>query len=96
VETIGWRNIQDAGIRIVESNEDVLLYDTGHIPGAVHIDWRADLQDNVIRDTSSRKNSPSCAAAMGSRRRRCDFLRRQGELWACYALGRSGCLDMRR
>jgi len=27
-----------------------LLYDTGHIPGAVHIDWRADLQDPVIRD----------------------------------------------
>jgi len=26
------------------------LYDTGHIPGAVHIDWRADLQDPLIRD----------------------------------------------
>ena len=30
----------DEGIRIVESNEDILLYDTGHIPGAVHIEWR--------------------------------------------------------
>ena len=38
------------GIRIVESNEDVLLYDTGHIPGAVHIDWRRDLNDQLVRD----------------------------------------------
>src|SRR4029077_187754 len=44
------KHLKDEGIRIVESNEDVLLYDTGHIPGAVHIDWRADLQDPVIRD----------------------------------------------
>src|SRR5207302_1068325 len=44
------KHLKDDGMRIVESNEDVLLYDTGHIPGAVHIDWRADLQDNVIRD----------------------------------------------
>jgi len=44
------KHLNDDGIRIVESNEDVLLYDTGHIPGAVHIDWRADLQDPVIRD----------------------------------------------
>ena len=44
------KHLKDEGIRIVESNEDILLYDTGHIPGAVHIDWRADLQDQVIRD----------------------------------------------
>src|SRR5207247_7927774 len=44
------KHLKDDGIRIVESNEDVLLYDTGHIPGAVHIDWRADLQDPLIRD----------------------------------------------
>jgi thiosulfate/3-mercaptopyruvate sulfurtransferase len=43
-------HLDDPNIRIVESNEDVLLYDTGHIPGAVHIDWRGDLQDNVQRD----------------------------------------------
>jgi thiosulfate/3-mercaptopyruvate sulfurtransferase len=43
-------HLDDPTIRIVESNEDVLLYDTGHIPGAVHIDWRGDLQDNVQRD----------------------------------------------
>ena len=35
---------------IVESDEDVLLYDTGHIPGAVKIDWHTDLNDPVARD----------------------------------------------
>ncbi|HEY2123857.1 MAG TPA: rhodanese-like domain-containing protein, partial [Chthoniobacterales bacterium] len=45
------KHLSDGGdIRIIESNEDVLLYDTGHIPGAVHIDWRADLQDPLVRD----------------------------------------------
>ena len=43
-------HLDDADIRIVESNEDILLYDTGHIPNAVHIDWRADLNDQVLRD----------------------------------------------
>ena len=44
------KHLKDDGTRVIESNEDILLYDTGHIPGAVHIDWRADLQDPLIRD----------------------------------------------
>ena len=35
---------------VVESDEDVLLYETGHIPGAVKIDWHLDLNDPVTRD----------------------------------------------
>ena len=35
---------------VVESDEDVLLYETGHIPGAVKIDWHTDLNDEVTRD----------------------------------------------
>src|SRR5690625_7177059 len=35
---------------VVESDEDVLLYETGHIPGAVKIDWHLDLNDPVSRD----------------------------------------------
>jgi len=35
---------------LLESDEDVLLYDTGHIPGAVKIDWHLDLNDAVMRD----------------------------------------------
>jgi len=40
----------DAGLAVVESDEDVLLYETGHIPGAVKIDWHTDLNDPVLRD----------------------------------------------
>ncbi|GGG12929.1 sulfurtransferase [Rhodococcoides trifolii] len=43
-------NIGSAGLRVVESDEDVLLYDVGHIPGAVKIDWHLDLNDPVTRD----------------------------------------------
>lgn len=43
-------NLNNPDLRIVESNEDLLLYDTGHIPGAVHIDWRRDLNDQLVRD----------------------------------------------
>ncbi len=35
---------------LLESDEDVLLYDTGHIPGAVKVDWHLDLNDPVTRD----------------------------------------------
>lgn len=38
------------GLVVVESDEDVLLYETGHIPGAVKIDWHLDLNDPVTRD----------------------------------------------
>jgi thiosulfate/3-mercaptopyruvate sulfurtransferase len=39
-----------SGLAIVESDEDVLLYDVGHIPGAVKIDWHTDLNDPRVRD----------------------------------------------
>jgi thiosulfate/3-mercaptopyruvate sulfurtransferase len=38
------------GLAIVESDEDVLLYDIGHIPGAVKVDWHTDLNDPTLRD----------------------------------------------
>lgn len=38
------------GLKVVESDEDSLLYNIGHIPGAVRIDWAADLNDPVTRD----------------------------------------------
>lgn len=37
-------------IAILESDEDVLLYDTGHIPGALKLDWIQDLNDPLTRD----------------------------------------------
>jgi thiosulfate/3-mercaptopyruvate sulfurtransferase len=43
-------HLNDNNIRVVESDEDTLLYDTGHIPGAVKIDWVQDLNDQTVRD----------------------------------------------
>ncbi|WP_216900238.1 sulfurtransferase [Nocardia alni] len=43
-------NIGAVGLRIVESDDDVLLYDIGHVPGAIKIDWRAELTDPLTRD----------------------------------------------
>lgn len=43
-------HLNDPNVRIAESDEDILLYDTGHIPGSVKIDWVADLNDPVVRD----------------------------------------------
>ena len=43
-------HLNDPKVRIVESDEDVLLYDIGHIPGAIKLDWHTDLQDQVSRD----------------------------------------------
>ncbi len=43
-------HLDDPGVRIIESNEDLLVYPSGHIPGAVEIDWTRDLNDQVRRD----------------------------------------------
>ncbi len=40
----------DPNVRLVESNEDILLYVSGHIPGAVQVDWTTDLNDPLTRD----------------------------------------------
>jgi len=44
------QHLNDPKVRLIESDEDVLLYETGHIPGAVKVDWVADLNDPLIRD----------------------------------------------
>src|SRR6266478_5543539 len=43
-------HLNDPNIRLVEADEDVLLYELGHIPGAVKLDWHVDVQDKVNRD----------------------------------------------
>jgi thiosulfate/3-mercaptopyruvate sulfurtransferase len=43
-------HLNDPTIRIIESNEDPLLYPSGHIPGAVEVDWTSDLNDQLRRD----------------------------------------------
>jgi thiosulfate/3-mercaptopyruvate sulfurtransferase len=43
-------HLNDAGLRFVEADEDILLYEQDHIPGAVKLDWHVDVQDPVERD----------------------------------------------
>ncbi|OLT15975.1 thiosulfate sulfurtransferase [Serinicoccus sp. CUA-874] len=43
-------HLDDPQVVVLESDEDVLLYDTGHIPGARKLDWHTDLNDPVTRD----------------------------------------------
>ena len=44
------QNLDASGTVFVEVDEDVTAYDAGHIPGAVKIDWKTELQDRVRRD----------------------------------------------
>jgi thiosulfate/3-mercaptopyruvate sulfurtransferase len=73
-------------VRLVESNEDVLLYSTGHIPNAVHIDWVADLNDAIRRDYL---NEDQFAALMARNGIRNDmtvvFYGDKNNWWATYA-----------
>src|SRR5450631_786613 len=43
-------HLDDPGLVVAESDEDVLLYETGHIPGAVKLDWHTELNDPDTRD----------------------------------------------
>lgn len=74
-------------VRLVESDEDLLLYDTGHIPGAVKIDWHTDLQDPVRRDYLGAERFRELCEANGiSRDTTVVFYGDKNNWWACYAL----------
>ncbi len=77
----------DQNVCIVESNEDVLLYGTGHVPGAVHIDWRTDLQDQTMRDYISPEAFAEMCGRLGiTPDTTCVFYGDKSNWWACYAL----------
>lgn len=58
-------HLHDTSIRLIESNEDVLLYASGHIPGAVQVDWTADLNDPVRRDYLQRADFEALMSRIG-------------------------------
>ena len=77
----------DPGLVIVESDEDVLLYDTGHIPGAVKVDWHTDLQDPVARDYLNGEGFAKLLSEKGiSRDDTIVFYGDNFNWWAAYAL----------
>lgn len=80
-------HLGEPGLVVVESDEDVLLYETGHIPGAVKIDWHTDLNDPVVRDYV---NGEQFAALLGSKGIARDttviIYGDKNNWWAAYAL----------
>src|SRR5690554_3670826 len=79
-------HLDDPNVRLVESNEDVLLYDLGHIPGAVKIDWQTDLQDPVIRDYLDPEAFARLASSKGiGPDATVVFYGDKNNWWACYA-----------
>ncbi len=48
-------HLEDPAVRLLESDEDVLLYQSGHLPGALKLDWVEDLNDPVLRDYIGRE-----------------------------------------
>ncbi|MEO8393614.1 MAG: rhodanese-like domain-containing protein, partial [Chloroflexota bacterium] len=76
----------DANVRIVESNEDPLLYPSGHIPGAVQVDWTHDLNDQVKRDYLQRTGFENLMARSGiSKDTTVIFYGDKNNWWATYA-----------
>ena len=79
-------HLQDPTVRIVESNEDTLLYAAGHLPGAVHVDWTNDLNDQVRRDYVGRDGFNALMSRIGvTRDTTVVFYGDRNNWWACYA-----------
>ena len=58
-------NKDNEGIKVVESNEDILLYETGHIEGTIKLDWETELQDSLIRDYVNKDNFEALMSSKG-------------------------------
>src|SRR6266540_3985051 len=80
-------HLDDPQVVVAESDEDVLLYETGHIPGAVKIDWHADLNDPVVRDYVDGEHFAQMMASRGiTRDHTIVFYGDNFNWWAAYAL----------
>jgi thiosulfate/3-mercaptopyruvate sulfurtransferase len=80
-------HLNDPNVRVVESDEDVLLYEVGHIPGAVKVDWHTDLQDPVKRDYIDRAEFEKLMSRLGiSNDTLVIFYGDKSNWWATYAL----------
>ncbi len=91
----------DENVRVVESNEDILLYSTGHVANAIKIDWQNDLQDSVLRDYVGKENFEKLLSRKGiSPEHTVVFYGDKSNWWACYAFwafklfGHKNCLLM--
>ena len=94
-------HLQDSDLRFVESDEDVLLYMQGHVPGAVKIDWHTDLQDSLVRDYLGKDRFAELCSSKGiGNDTTVVFYGDKNNWWACYAFwvfklyGHEKCLIM--
>jgi thiosulfate/3-mercaptopyruvate sulfurtransferase len=79
-------HLEDPKVRIIESNEDPLLYPAGHIPGSVQVDWAADLNDQVRRDYLDRAAFERLMSRIGvTPETTVVFYGDKNNWWACYA-----------
>jgi thiosulfate/3-mercaptopyruvate sulfurtransferase len=79
-------HLNDPTIRIVESDEDVLLYEPGHISGATKIDWHADLNDALMRDYISQEQFQELLRSRGiDESTTVIFYGDKSNWWAAYA-----------
>jgi thiosulfate/3-mercaptopyruvate sulfurtransferase len=87
--TTSWlaHHLGDENLVVIESDEDVLLYATGHIPGAVKVDWHTELNDQVTRDYLDAEGFARLCRAKGiGRDDTIVFYGDNFNWWAAYAL----------
>ncbi len=79
-------HLDDPAVRIVESNEDPLLYRSGHVPGSVEVDWARDLNHPVRRDYLEEKDFQALVNRLGiTPATTIVFYGDKNNWWACYA-----------
>ncbi len=95
------KHIDDPDVVIVESDEDILLYEIGHIRNSIKLDWQTELQDQLVRDYVSKENFEKLLSEKGiSNDHSVVFYGDRSNWWACYAfwtfkvLGHEKCLIM--
>jgi len=80
-------HMNDPGIRVLESDEDILLYDMGHIPAALKIDWTGDLNHPVTRDYITAQQFANLMGKLGiTPDTTVVFYGDKSNWWAAYAL----------
>jgi len=80
-------HLDDPSVRVLESDEDVLLYNVGHIRGAQKIDWHIDLNDPVTRDYVDREHFQALLRKLGiDETKTVVFYGDKNNWWATYAL----------
>ncbi|WP_153396008.1 sulfurtransferase [Ornithinicoccus halotolerans] len=80
-------HLGEPGLVVLESDEDVLLYDTGHIPGAHKLDWHTDLNDPLTRDYVQGERFAEVMSARGvTRDSTVVIYGDKNNWWAAYAL----------